>query len=51
MLETESDVARYAKQIYLNAGISRAMPPPNAVQMNAEARAALVAWFRAANEG
>tara|TARA_R110002111_G_scaffold96778_2_gene149868 strand:- start:237 stop:1469 length:1233 start_codon:yes stop_codon:yes gene_type:complete len=51
VLETESDVARYAKQIYLNAGVSRAMPPPNAVQMNAEARAALVAWFRAANEG
>jgi len=51
VLETESDVARYAKQIYLNAGVSRAMPPPNAVQMNTEARAALVAWFRAANEG
>jgi len=51
VLETESDVARYAKQIYRQAGVSRAMPPPNAVQMNAEARAALVAWFRAANEG
>ena len=51
VLETESDVARYAKQIYLNAGVSRAMPPPNALQMDAEARAALVAWFRAANEG
>tara|TARA_R110002051_G_scaffold4386_3_gene23374 strand:+ start:12252 stop:13484 length:1233 start_codon:yes stop_codon:yes gene_type:complete len=50
VLETESDVARYAKQIYLNAGVTRAMPPPNAVQMDAEARAALVAWFRAANE-
>ncbi len=51
VLETESDVARYAKQIYRQAGVSRAMPPPNAVQMDAEARAALVAWFRAANEG
>ncbi len=50
VLETKGDVARHAKQIYLHAGVSHAMPPPNAVQMDQEARANLVAWFRAANE-
>ncbi len=49
VLETPADIARHAKQIYLHAGVSNAMPPPNAIQMDQEARAALVAWFRAAN--
>ena len=50
LLETESDVARYARQIYLNAGVSQAMPPPNAIQMDSEARAIIAAWYRAAND-
>jgi uncharacterized membrane protein len=45
-LETQSDVARHAGQIYLQAGVSHAMPPPNALQMDAEARAAIVNWVR-----
>ena len=45
-LETPSDVARHASEIYLQAGVSHAMPPPNAVQMDLEARATLVAWVR-----
>ena len=45
-LETPADVARHAKQIYLHAGVSRAMPPPNAIQMSDEARAKIVAWVR-----
>ncbi|MEO0496049.1 MAG: urate hydroxylase PuuD [Pseudomonadota bacterium] len=45
-LETPNDVARNAEQIYLQAGISHAMPPPNAVQMDDQARAKLVAWLR-----
>lgn len=45
-LETPSDVARHANQIYLQAGISHAMPPPNAVQMDGPSRAAIVAWVR-----
>jgi len=45
-LETPSDVARHASAIYLHAGVSKAMPPPNAVQMTPEARATLVAWVR-----
>lgn len=45
-LETPADVARHANQIYLHAGVSRAMPPPNAIQMSDEARAKIVAWVR-----
>ena len=48
MLETRSDVARHAGQIYLQAGVSHAMPPPNAIAMDADARATLVAWVTAA---
>lgn len=46
LLETQSDVARHAEQIYLHAGVSHAMPPPNAIQMDDESRALIVAWVR-----
>ncbi|MGI9395719.1 MAG: urate hydroxylase PuuD [Boseongicola sp.] len=49
VLETKADVARHAEAIFLHAGVSRAMPPPNAVEMDDESRGAIVAWFRAAN--
>ena len=45
-LETPGDVARHADQIYLHAGLSHAMPPPNAVQMDQESRELIVAWVR-----
>ncbi len=45
-LETPGDVARQASAIYLQAGVSHAMPPPNAIQMDAQARQAIVAWVR-----
>lgn len=45
-LETPGDVARQASAIYLQAGVSHAMPPPSAVQMDDEARQAIVAWVR-----
>ena len=48
VLETEADVARHAQQIYLQAGASHAMPPPNALEMAPEARAEIVAWYREA---
>jgi uncharacterized membrane protein len=51
VLETKADVARHAEQIYLHAGVSRAMPPPNAIQMDDEARAVLIAWVRNARAG
>ena len=47
-LETPGDVARHASQIYLQAGVSHAMPPPNAIEMDAEARQIIVAWVREA---
>ena len=47
VLETESDVARHAQAIFLQAGMSHAMPPPNAVStMTEENRMAIVAWYR-----
>ena len=45
-LETEADVAQHAHQIYLQAGRSHAMPPPNAIQMPPEQRAQIVAWYK-----
>lgn len=49
-LETRSDVAQHAEQIYLQAGRSHAMPPPNAIRMDPDARQTLVAWVRNARE-
>lgn len=45
-LETPQDVARHAEKIYLQSGVSHAMPPPNAVQMSQEAREHIVNWTR-----
>ena len=47
-LETEADVARHAEAIYLQAGLSAAMPPGNLTGIEPAERAALVAWVRAA---
>jgi len=47
-LETPSDVARHANLIYLQAGITNAMPPPNAIQMDQTARETIIAWVKAA---
>lgn len=46
VLETQADVARHAKQVYLQAGVSHAMPPPNAIEMESEARANIIAWYK-----
>jgi uncharacterized membrane protein len=48
LLETKSDVARHAEEIYLQAGRTHAMPPPNAVQMAEADRAKLRSWVLAA---
>ena len=47
-LETPSDVARHADLIYLQAGITNAMPPPNAIRMDQTARETIIAWVKAA---
>ncbi|MCB1385382.1 MAG: urate hydroxylase PuuD [Nitratireductor sp.] len=47
VLETKSDVARRAEQIFLQAGVTHAMPPPNAVRtMTEENRKTIIAWYR-----
>jgi len=51
VLETEADMARHARQVYMQAGRSHAMPPPGAFGMDPDARAEIVAWFRAATSG
>jgi uncharacterized membrane protein len=50
-LETPGDVARHAGQIYLQSGLSHAMPPPNAIQMDQQSRDLIVAWVREARSG
>ncbi len=49
LLETPSEVAAAAQQIYLQAGVSHAMPPANVSWMEPQERAAIVRWFRAAD--
>ena len=46
LLETEADVARNARAIYLQSGVSHAMPPANITYMEADDRAAIVRWYR-----
>ena len=50
-LDTPEAVARHAKDIWLQAGLSTAMPPANLSFMEDEERAAIRAWFRAATKG
>ncbi|WP_170417485.1 urate hydroxylase PuuD [Ruegeria arenilitoris] len=46
LLETKGDIARNAEQIYLQAGVSHAMPPANITYMEPEDREAIIRWFR-----
>jgi uncharacterized membrane protein len=48
VLETEAQVVRAATQIYLQAGISHAMPPGSTVHMEDDARAQIADWYRRA---
>jgi uncharacterized membrane protein len=51
MLETDAQIARYAKDIYLQAGRSHAMPPANITEIEPEERKLLVEWYEAAVRG
>jgi uncharacterized membrane protein len=51
VLETEAQVAAAAREIYLQAGRSRAMPPGNVTGMEPEERRRIVEWYRAAQGG
>jgi uncharacterized membrane protein len=49
ILESEAEVANAARRIYIQAGVSHAMPPGNLTEITDEERAQLVAWFRNAD--
>ena len=51
VLETPADLSRNARAVYLQSGISHAMPPANLSYMQDDERAAIVAWYRAATGG
>ncbi|MBR3369977.1 MAG: urate hydroxylase PuuD [Rhodobacteraceae bacterium] len=46
VLETEAQIARAAQLIYLQSGISHAMPPGNTVLMDTTSRAQIASWYR-----
>jgi uncharacterized membrane protein len=46
VLETEADVARAAREIYLQAAVSHAMPPGNLTYMEPTERATIARWYR-----
>src|SRR5690606_32535536 len=43
--ETDAQIAEHAREIYLQAGVSHAMPPGNLSGITREERALIVAWF------
>ncbi|HMO09665.1 MAG TPA: urate hydroxylase PuuD [Paracoccaceae bacterium] len=46
LLETPEQIALEARRIYLQSGLSHAMPPGNLSYMDDRERAAIVRWFR-----
>jgi len=50
-LDTPERVAHHAREVWLQAGMTHAMPPANLSFMEEEERAAIRAWFRRAAEG
>ena len=48
LLETEEQIARYARDIYLQAGRSNAMPPANVSWIEEKERALIVKWYEEA---
>jgi len=48
VLETPKDIARAAKEIYLQSGVSHAMPPANITNISKEDRIKIVQWYRGA---
>jgi uncharacterized membrane protein len=45
VMETDAEIAAHAREIYLEAGRSHAMPPANVTQISDEERRLLVAWY------
>lgn len=51
LLETQAQVAARAREIFLQAGASHAMPPANVSYMEPAERRAIVAWYKAGLTG
>ncbi len=51
VLETPAQIAAHAREIYLQAGHSRAMPPGNVSFMEAGERKAIIDWYKNAIAG
>ncbi len=51
LLESDRDIIVHARQIYLQAGLSHAMPPANVSAISREERARIVDWYEAARRG
>ncbi|MFV0514779.1 MAG: urate hydroxylase PuuD [Jhaorihella sp.] len=50
LLETEADIARAARQIYIQAGVTGAMPPANVTFMEPAERRTVIDWYRNASK-
>jgi uncharacterized membrane protein len=50
LLDSDAGIAEHAREIYLQAGRSHAMPPANVTQITDEERALLVTWFEGAGK-
>ncbi|MDH5454242.1 MAG: cysteine desulfurase, partial [Paracoccaceae bacterium] len=50
LLETSAQIAGQARKIYLQSGITHAMPPANVSFIEPEERAQIVAWYRRVTE-
>ncbi|EFL89269.1 urate hydroxylase PuuD [Ahrensia sp. R2A130] len=51
VLQSDQDVARHAREIYLQAGRSIAMPPGNLSEITDDERVLIVEWYEAAVSG
>lgn len=47
LLETDAQIAAQARQIYVHAGLSNAMPPANVSFMEAQERRKIIDWYAA----
>ncbi len=45
-LETDGDILRYARQIYVQSALSQAMPPANVTFMEDDERRLILSWYR-----
>ncbi|CAM5555618.1 hypothetical protein MAUB1S_09294 [Mycolicibacterium aubagnense] len=50
ILDSDATIAEHAREIYLQAGRSHAMPPGNVTQITDKERALLVTWFEEAGK-